>query len=307
MLACWSPAAQRLEPLSAWAGQRWVHASAPTEAERARLTGELGVPESFLAHALDLDEVARLDREGGVTLVMLRVPWVGATADLPFRTVPLAVVVLGERVVTVTLADDAVVTRLGLGAGLTPERPARFILQLLDRAAARYLADVRDINLQVDAVEAKLETSLRNAEVLQLLSLQKGLVHFETALASNHILLERLQRDERLPKHPEDHELLEDVAIELRQASEMVRISADILSQTMDAFASIISNNLNGVMKLLTSLTLLIAIPTAVASFFGMNVKLPLATHPMAFELTVLLSVALLSLVGVLFRRWRWL
>lgn len=306
MLSRWNPGTSTFEPLTA-GEHAWVHASAPTEAERARLTEAYGVPASFLQHALDPDEVARLDREGDVTLVMLRVPRVGAATGRPFRTVPLAVVLFERRVVTVTLADDAVMTRLGLAADLAPERPARFVLQLLDHAAARYLADVRDIDRQVDAVEARLETSLRNAEVLQLLSLQKGLVHFETALASNHILLERLQRDERLPKHPEDHELLEDVAVELRQASEMVSISADILSQTMDAFASIISNNLNGVMKLLTSLTLLIAIPTAVASFFGMNVKLPLATHPAAFELTVLLSLLVMLAVGVLFRRWRWL
>lgn len=305
MLARWSPATSTLEPLEGAAAGPWVHAAGPTEAERTRLVQELGVPASFLGHALDVDEVSRLDHDGAVTLVMLRVP--DTAGALPFQTAPLAVVLLEDRVVTISPTEQASLTRLGLGAGLTPEKPLRFVLQLLDRVAARYLADVRDINRRVDEVEGRLESSLRNAEVLQLLSYQKALVHFETALGSIHILLERLQRDERLHASPADRELLDDVAVELRQATEMVTISTNILSQMMDAFASIISNNLNSVMKLLTSLTLLIAIPTAVASFFGMNVQLPLGQHPLAFELTVIISAVLMVGLGVLFRRWRWL
>lgn len=305
MLARWSPATATLEPLEGAAAGPWVHAAAPTEAERSRLVQELGVPASVLGHALDLDEVSRLDHEGAATLVMLRVP--DTAGALPFQTTPLAVVLLEDRVVTIAPTEPSTLTRLGLTPTLAPERPLRFVLQLLDRVAARYLADVRDINRRVDEVEGRLETSLRNREVLELLSYQKSLVHFETALGSIHHLVERLQRDERLRASPADREFLDDVAVELRQATEMVTISTNILSQMMDAFASIISNNLNSVMKLLTSLTLLVAIPTAVASFFGMNVRLPLGQHPLAFELTVVVSAVLMVGVGLLFRRWRWL
>lgn len=303
MFATWS--GQGLQPTTTLAGHAWVHAANPGPEELERLVKELAVPAELLAHALDADEVSRIDHAGGASFILVRMPSVSAG---DFATTPLALVLLPGRVVSITPSPaDDLLSRLALPADLEPARPTRLVLRVLERVAARYLVDLKDLDGRVDEVEERLQRSLRNAEVLELLAYQKGLVHFETALASNRIMLERMQREERLLQGPEDHELLEDVLVEFHQASARTEVSANILSSTMDAFASIISNNLNAVMKVVTSLTLLFAIPTAVASFFGMNVPLPLAQHQLAFEATVGLSLLLVGLAVFLFRRLRWL
>lgn len=307
MLLTWNPVTRALEPDGRNAGAAWIHAVSPTPEELRRLKGELGVPEDFLAHAMDPDELPRLDHHpSGARLVMMRVPWVRHGLDVPYRAVSVAVLLAGDRVLTVTVADGAL-ERLDALHTLDPSSPTHFVLRLLERVAERFLADLRDIDRRVEALEDRLEVSQRNEEVLGLLRYQKGLVHFETALTANRIMLERLQRDERFHKTPEDDALLEDVLVEFRQASEMASISTNILSQMMDAFASIISNNLNVVMKVLTALTMLATIPSLVASLFGMNVALPLQGHPRAFALIVALSVALMLLLGAVFRRRRWM
>lgn len=303
MFATWTRHA--LQSTTTLSGAAWVHAAAPTPDERERLVRELGLPEEFVAHALDLDEVSRIDHFGGTSFVLVRAPVCSAGL---YATTPLALIVEQGRVVTITpSAQDELLTRLALPHDLEVGQPMRLVLRLMERVAALFLRDVKDLDGRVDEVEDRLERSLRNREVLELLAYQKGLVHFETALASNQIMLERLQRDERLPKSPADRDLLEDVLVEFRQASLMAEVSTNILSQMMDAFASIISNNLNGVMKGMTSLTLLFAIPTAVASFFGMNVQLPFANHGLAFEATLAISVLLVVLAVLFFRRLRWL
>ncbi|MDP1823378.1 MAG: magnesium transporter CorA family protein [Archangium sp.] len=302
MFAVWSN--HSLSPTTTLAGARWVHAVAPTPEERERLLSELAVPVDFLRHALDPDEVSRIDHADAASFLIVRVPC--SIGGVP-RTAPLAFMLLKGLVVTVTPVAEDVLTRLDLPADLDPALPTSLVLRVLERVAERYMLDVRELDRRVDEVESRLERSLRNREVLELLAYQKGLVHIETALASNQIMMERLLKDERLSKSPAELDLLADVLVEFRQAGLMAEVSTNILSQMMDAFASIISNNLNVVMKVLTSLTLLFAIPTAVASFFGMNVKLPFGGHELAFEATLGVSVVLVVLAVTLFRRMRWL
>lgn len=307
MLYAWNPDTRLLEAGRDPAGARWLHAVSPTEDERARLLRDLKLPDGFLAHALDPDELPRLDHDaGGARLVMLRAPLGATRVDLPYRTVSIAVLLAGNVIVTATVAEGAL-ERLDALHTLDPSSPTRFVLQLLQRVAERFLADVREIDRRVDALEDRLEVSQRNEEVLGLLRFQKGLVHFETALSADRIMLERLQRDEGFHKTEEDAALLEDALVEFRQASEMVSISTNILSQMMDAFASIISNNLNVVMKVLTALTVLSGVPMLIASLYGMNVPLPLQHHPLAFAFVLGLSAALAVALASFFQRRRWM
>lgn len=307
MLLTWNPETRALEAGGGREGPSWIHAVDPTPDERARLRDTLGLPGEFLAHALDPDELPRLDHHpSGARLVMLRVPWVRPGGDVPYRAASVAVILAGDAVVTVTAAEGAL-ERLDALHALDPSSPTRFVLRLLAIVAERFLADLREIERHVEALEDRLEVSQRNEEVLGLLRYQKGLVHFETALTQDRIMLERLQRDERFHKTADDDALLEDVLVEFRQASEMASIATNILSQMMDAFASIISNNLNVVMKVLTALTMLSTLPTLIASLFGMNVALPLQHHPRAFALIVALSVTLTLVLASYFRRRRWM
>ncbi|MCX6069655.1 MAG: magnesium transporter CorA family protein, partial [Chloroflexi bacterium] len=182
-----------------------------------------------------------------------------------------------------------------------------FLLHIFLVAAQQYLTHLRAINKTVDVLEDKLQLSLRNREVLELLKYQKSLTYFTTALKANELMMARLQKSQLFRMYPDDEELLEDALTEIGQAIEMTNISSGILSAMMDAFASIISNNLNVVMKVLTSVTIVLALPTMVGSIYGMNIDLPLQEHPLAFW--YVMGAALIVSIGVVivFIRKDWL
>jgi magnesium transporter len=305
VIHAWHSESRTLKAVADVPATGWLHVSKPSANELDALVAA-GVPRDFLQHALDPNELPRLDRDDRGSLVIIRVPVRGAPGDLPYETSALGVIATPERLVTVC-RDGLDVKELAPAEGLDAERPLRAVLRLLERTAERFLTHLHELETEVDRLEGALQQSLRNAEVLQLLRHQKALVHFTTGLSGNELVLGRLRRDQHFPLGPGDDDLLDDVAVELRQAIEVTRISQDILSQMMDAFASIISNNLNVVMKVLTSLTILLAIPTMIASFYGMNVGLPLQQHPSAFLILVGAAALVSAAFAVLFYRRLWL
>ena len=279
-----------------------------SEIDQGTAVQRLGIPSEFAAHALDLDEMPRMKSGPSGTLIVLRLPVSqGGQAREPWVTQPIALVVMPGRIVAISRATHPVLDRIADFARADARHQPRLILRVLELCAEVFLHEVRRINVRVDELEAGLKASLGNREVLELLKCQRGLVYFATALRATEFLLERLQTSNLLRAAPEDHELLEDVRVEIRQALDMTQTSADILSQMMDAFASIISNNLNSVMKFLTAVTIILMVPTLVASLWGMNVGLPLAGHPMAFTGLVLASIALSGLVTAALALRRWL
>ncbi|HSR48604.1 MAG TPA: magnesium transporter CorA family protein [Anaerolineales bacterium] len=299
-----------LETVETPAEGSWVSLVDPTSEEIGRFRETLSVPEAFLTHALDRGEQARTEREDGSTLIVLRVPFFqGEATDIPHITVPLGIILTKGYVVTVCTREVGVLQQLasGLVRGLSTTKHNRFVLHVLQATAQRYLHHLGEINKAVDALEDRLQASLRNRELLDLLKRQKSLVYFTEALKSNEVMLERLQRNQHFQAFPDDLELLEDVLTEFRQAMEMTAISSGILSQTMDAFASVISNNLNAVMKFLASVTIVLALPTLVASIFGMNVVVPLHENPAAFWLILAGSFVVAAVVVVIFWRRDWL
>lgn len=298
MLLAYDAASRSLRPCSEPPDAGWVHASDPTEEELDWIGARMSIPRSLVAHALDVDEIARVDREGAARLVVVRIPHERS------RTIALGVVIDSGRVLTIVREDNELAELLAKRPDLATTDHQRFLLQLILTATERFLGLVRAIDVVVSDLEDKLRESLRNQEVHGLLLQQKTLVHFTTALASNRIMMDRLRRD---PAFHFDVELLEDVDVEIRQASEMANVSSNILSETMDAFASIISNNLNVVMKALTSLTLLATIPTVIASFYGMNVVLPGQHHGGAFGGIVVGSFAVIGVVAFVLLRLRWM
>lgn len=288
----------------------WVNVVNPSPEECESLQVTLDVPPDFITYPLDLDERARSEREDGATLIILRVPlYEGPDADVVFSTVPLGIILTETCIVTICRVANGVIDGLlaGRPRGLSTAKRIRFLLYLLRTTATMYLTHLREIDRTVDILEDRLERSLQNREVLELLRYQKSLTYFTTALKSNELLLQRLQRSHLFHAFPEDAELLEDVLTEVQQAIEMTNISSNILSQMMDAFASIISNNLNVVMKILALLTIVMSIPTMVASFYGMNVDLPMQESPHAFGLTITISTLLAMLVVAVFIKARWL
>ena len=297
---------QRVDSLS---HGTWVDIVNPSAEERMTLQS-YGLPMDFITYPLDIDEQAHFEREeGDITFILVRIPiYQGKESDVPYSTIPLSIILTTDNIFTICTRPYAPLMDMANNKvrGVTSHKPKRFLLQLLMRISTNYIFNLREINKTVDLVEDQLEKSMRNKEVLELLKLQKSLVYFTTALKSNEILLERLQRHQFFRQYPEDVDLLEDVIIENQEAIQISDISTTILSSMMDAFASIISNNLNSVMKFLASITIVMSIPTIVASFFGMNVALPFENLTLGFWVILGIALALSSVIVAIFIRRDW-
>jgi magnesium transporter len=283
----------------------WINVVNPTSAEIAQIEA-LGIPQDYITYPLDLDERARTERENGELLIVLRIPYFqGTEVDVPYITIPLGIILTDQYIITVCKFETDIVKEFtnGRGKDLVTAKRLRFVLRIFLNAANKYLAYLRQITKAVDFLEDQLQQSTRNQEVLELLKYQKSLTYFTQALKSNELMMERLQRSQLLRTYPEDEDLLEDVLTENQQAIEMTTITSNILSSMMDAFASIISNNLNVVMKLLASVTIILSLPTMVASFYGMNVHLPFEDNPGAFLL--ILGVSFLIGLTAVYLFWR--
>jgi magnesium transporter len=279
----------------------WINVLDPTPDELTQLRA-LEIPPEFITYPLDLDERPRVEREEGYTLILLRVPYYqGDASDLPYTTIPLGIVLNGQWIMTVCRHDHELMHEFVAGKirGLATAKRNRFILHILLSAANKYLSNLRDINKIVEGLEDQLQMSMRNRELLGLLKYQKSLVYFTTALKANELMMERLHRSGFFRTYPDDEDLLEDVITENQQAIEMTNIASNILSSMMDAFASIISNNMNIVIKFLTAITIVLTLPTVITSFYGMNVRLPLQDWPFASWL--ILGASLVIAVFVVF------
>ncbi|NCC45091.1 MAG: magnesium transporter CorA family protein, partial [Clostridia bacterium] len=225
-----------------------------------------------------------------------------------YGTIPMGIVVTEQMIFTVCLEDTPVLGSFmdGRVRNFYTYKRTRFILQLLYRNASMFLHYLRIIDKKSEQVEEKLHKSQRNQELIELLELEKSLVYFTTSLRSNEVVLEKLLKVENIKQYPEDTELLEDVIIENKQAIEMANIYSGILSGTMDAFASVISNNLNIVMKFLATVTIVMSIPTMIFSAYGMNLNgkgMPFANNPMGFLYVIIFSLILSLVVAFIFRK----
>jgi magnesium transporter len=286
----------------------WIHAVSPDEDEIAQLL-KWGVPQEGINSALDVNELARVEKEDGATFIILRVPFfLGDQMDIPYTTVPLGVITSSKWIVTICTRSTELMreSRKSKDHPLHTKKHNTFILHILYNTAKLYLQHLNSINAIVDNLEDRLSESIRNKELFQLLKYQKSLTFFSTALKTNSLMIERLQRLKLFQKYEEDQDLLDDVLTENLQAMEMTNISGNILSQMMDAFASMISNNQNNVIKVLTSVTIIMSVPVIVASIFGMNVQLPFQDHPNAIWFTLGTSLFLAIIAALIFRKKDW-
>jgi len=287
----------------------WINVSSPSPDELTKLSKDLNIPLDFLTDSLDFDERSRIETEDGATIIVLRIPnFDKANSGVPYTTLPLGIVLIKDLIVTVCLRDIKEVLDLfgGKIKYLSAGNRSRFILNLFHRTAFYYLKYLKEINKKSNEVESELQRSMKNEELIKLLDIEKSLVFFTTSLKSNELMMERLPKIRGLELNDDDKDLLEDIIIDNKQAIEMVNIYSNILSGMMDAFASVISNNLNIVMKFLTSVTIILMLPTLVASIYGMNVDLPFQNSPHAFFITIGISFSL-SVIGVLiFLKNKW-
>ncbi len=281
----------------------WISLVNPSEEEIDFVKEQLNIEMDFLRAALDEEEYSRIEVEDEHVLILIDMP----TADkedehLVYSTLPFAIILTEKNIVTVCLKDSYIIDQFeknSVRSFYTTKR-YRFVLQILFKISKRYLLYLKQIDRMSSDVERQLHRSMKNRELIQLLDLEKSLVYFTTALKANEIVLEKMMRLDAIKLYEEDEDLLEDVIIENKQAIEMATIYSNILSGMMDAFPSVISNNLNVVMKILTSITIVMAIPTMIASFYGMNIAwLPIANSPNAFWVILGVSGALSLAAGL--------
>jgi len=281
----------------------WVNLTDPTEAELAMVAKALNVDMTFLRAALDEEETSRIDSEDGQTLVVIDIPSAEETEPVLYSTIPLGVLMTDRYIVTVCTRENSILKDFenGLIKSAVTQKKTSFIFLILLQVAKSYLFYLRKIDKLYNHMERQLYKSQRNKELIQLLDLEKSLVYFNTSLKANEVTLEKILRGRIVTLYEEDHDLLEDVLIEVRQAIEMAQIYSDIISGMMDAFASVISNNLNVVMKLLASVTILMTVPNIVFSFYGMNVDgLPFAG---SFWPPLLISIAVILVAWVILKK----
>lgn len=255
----------------------WIHLSNPTDKEIEYISNSTSIPEECFKAALDEEERARIEREDGIVTSVTDIPFTEDDDEkFSYSTVPFGCIYNDNVIVTVCLKETSVVHELFMGRYVKDfniHKRTRFFLQLQYIIAKKYLQYLKQIDKASQRVQAKLEISMKNEELIEMLSLEKSLVYFSTSLRANTAVLDKVQK--LLKLYDEDEDLWDDVLIENRQAIEMSNIYREILSGTMDAYASIISNNLNVVMKVLASVTLLIAVPSMIAAFWGMNTDVP--------------------------------
>lgn len=294
--------------VEAWTPNCWINVECPTKSEKKYLLDELQIPEAFYNDIADIDERPRIEVENGWTLIILRIPVKSNDVKLPFQTIPVGIVFKGEICVTISFQETEMLTDF---VAYTKRKRIDIkdnfdlVLKLLLSSSVWYLKYLKQVNQKIKLAENNLEKSIKNEELQALLQIEKCLVFFMTSLKGNDILLHRI-RNIKSQKENFDPELLEDVEIELRQAQETTNIYSDILTGTMDAYASVISNNMNTIMKQMTSISIILMIPTLIASLYGMNVPNNLENNHYGIWIIIFIS-SLLSLFGVLlFKRKRW-
>ena len=291
-----------------WMPNCWVNVECPDNNDFDFLTQELKVPEAFLTDIADVDERPRTDTEGNWLLTILRIPMQNDKPDIPFVTVPIGIITNDDVIISVCyhhteMMDDFIEhTRR---KSIVVNNKLDLILRIIYSSAVWFLKYLKQINNVVTEAEKELERSIRNEDLLRLMKLQKSLVYFDTSIRGNEVMIGRLKNIFQDTDYL-DMGLLDDVLIELKQAVNTVNIYSDILTGTMDAFASIISNNVNAIMKRMTSLSITLMIPTLIASFYGMNVDVHIEHIPYAFGLIIVVSVLLSAGTFVLFRKIKW-
>ncbi len=289
----------------------WVNLVPPfKEEEFVELSEALTIPIEFLRDSLDIDERPRYELDGNVRFIVIKTPAENNSfndSDAYYITIPICIILTHNQIVTVNSFDNGAIKKfLNTFEKRHPDKRNMMVLKIFEKVVQNFMEYLKEINQKRNLYEQKLYDSNRNEELLYLMRIQKSLVYFVTALRSNELLMMKLARTNFLGLNDEEKEFLDDLIVDTSQALEMANIYTTILSSTLDAFASIISNNLNNVMKRLTSITIVLSLPALVTSIYGMNVDIPYSHSTHAFYIPVILSLAISVAISWFFMKKKW-
>ena len=284
----------------------WVNVLPPLKQEEfTELADALDIPLDFLTDSLDIDERTRFEEDDNVRLIVIKTPTENNSfndSDAYYITIPICIILTHNQIVTVNSFENAAMKKfLDTFQKRHTDKKNMMVLKIFDKVVQNFLEHLKEINQRRNLLEQKLYDANRNEELFELMRIQKSLVYFITALRANELLLIKIERTNFLALNEDEKEFLEDLIVETSQALEMANIYTNILSSTLDAFASIIANNQNEVLKRLSVITIVLTFPVLVASIYGMNVPLPYQNSPNAFYIPILLSLAISLIVGWFF------
>jgi magnesium transporter len=289
----------------------WVNVLPPLKQEEfSELSTGLDIPLDFLADSLDIDERSRFEEEDNVKLIVIKTPTENNSfneSDAYYITIPICIILTHNQIVTVNSFENGAIKKfLNTFQNRHPDNRKMMVLKIFEKITQTYMESLKEINQRRNLMEQKLYASNRNEELLELMKIQKSLVYFVTALRSNEMMLMKIARTNFLGLNEEEKEILEDLIVDISQGLEMANIYTNILSSTLDAFASIISNNLNNVLKRLTSITIILSLPALVTGIYGMNVPIPYSNSPHAFYIPIILSVGVSIIISWYFMKKKW-
>ena len=289
----------------------WVNILPPLkQQEFSDLSGQLDIPLDFLTDSLDIDERPRFEEEDKVKLIVIKTPTENNSfneSDAYYITIPICIILTHNQIVTVNSFENGAIKKfLNTFQNRHPDKKNMMVLKIFEKITQTYLEYLKEINQRRNLMEQKLYASNRNEELLELMKIQKSMVYFITALRSNEMLLLKLARTNFLGLNDEEKEFLDDMAVDMSQALEMANIYTNILSSTLDAFASIINNNMNSVLKRLTSITIILSLPALVTGIYGMNVPIPYSNSHYAFYIPILLSLGISIIISWYFMKKKW-
>lgn len=287
----------------------WVNMVQPSLEESILIGEKIGVEPSDIMAAVDIDESARIQLEDGYTLILVDIPTTEMRHDKEvYTTIPLGIVLTQQMIVTVCSRKTPILEYF-VNAKLkdfSTKKKMRFVYQILFRAASLYQADLRNIDKKRIEIEARIEGETEDGDLIGLHELESTLVYFATSLRANGVVLERLTRYKRLEQYPDDQELLEDIIVENKQAIEMTSIYRDIISGTSELLSSVINNRMNDVMKYLAAITIVMAIPTIISGFYGMNVEtkgMPFSGTPLGFSIIAVITLFICIIVLIILKK----
>jgi magnesium transporter len=289
----------------------WVNVLPPLkQQEFSNLSTELDIPLDFLTDSLDIDERPRFEEDDNVKLIVIKTPTENNSfneSDAYYITIPICIILTHNQIVTVNSFENGAIKKfLNTFQNRHPDKKSMMVLKIIEKITQTYLEYLKEINQRRNLIEQKLYASNRNEELLELMKIQKSMVYFVTALRSNEILLLKMARTNFLTLTDDEKEFLDDLAIEMSQALEMANVYTNILSSTLDAFASIINNNMNNVLKRLTSITIILSLPALVSGIYGMNVPIPGSNSHYAFYIPIVLSVGISIIISWYFMKKNW-
>ena len=291
--------------------ETWVNILPPLKNEEfAEVSETLEIPVEFLQDSLDIDERSRFELENNVKLIVIKTPTENNSfneSDSFYITIPICIILTHNQIVTVNSFENGAIKKfLNTFQNRHPGKKNMMVVKIFEKITQTYMEYLKEINHRRNILEQQLYASNRNEELLDLMRIQKSLVYFVTALRSNEMLLMKLVRTNFLGLNEEEKEELDDLVVDTSQALEMANIYTNILSATLDAFASIISNNQNFVLKRLTSITIILQFPVLIASIYGMNVPIPYQHQPHAFYIPIILALSVSIIMGAYFMKKKW-